>query len=114
MSKPINWIKLSSRRTDQTTENNLQERQSVCSRESEEAKGMNKNQEKNCYSQHESELKTTHHKKLLRLLIYLTVIHLLFPTKQMASLESMLRFLMPALRKKAETKHRRQPKREYL
>ena len=43
MSKPINWIKLSSRRTDQTTENNLQERQSVCSRESEEAKGMNKN-----------------------------------------------------------------------
>ena len=25
MSKPINWIKLSSRRTDQTTENNLQE-----------------------------------------------------------------------------------------
>ena len=27
MSKPINWIKLSSRRTDQTTENNLQEMQ---------------------------------------------------------------------------------------
>ena len=25
MSKPINWIKLSSRRTDQTTENNSQE-----------------------------------------------------------------------------------------
>ena len=25
MSKPINWIKLSSRRTDHTTENNLQE-----------------------------------------------------------------------------------------
>ena len=25
MSKPINWIKLSSHRTDQTTENNLQE-----------------------------------------------------------------------------------------
>ena len=25
MSKPINWIKLTSRRTDQTTENNLQE-----------------------------------------------------------------------------------------
>ena len=25
MSKPINWIKMSSRRTDQTTENNSQE-----------------------------------------------------------------------------------------
>ena len=25
MSKPINWIKMSSRRTDQTTENTLQE-----------------------------------------------------------------------------------------
>ena len=29
MSKPINWIKLSSRRTDQTTENNFQEK-AVC------------------------------------------------------------------------------------
>ena len=66
----------------------------VCFRESEEAKDMNKNQEKNCYSHHESELKTTHHEKLLRLMICLT----------MASLESMLRFLTPVLRKKAETK----------
>ena len=33
--------------------------QPVCFRESEEAKGMNKNKERNCYSHHESELKTT-------------------------------------------------------
>ena len=47
MSKPINWIKFSSRRTDQTTENNFDKKwQSVCFRESEEAKGMNKNSEK--------------------------------------------------------------------
>ena len=53
--------------------------QPVCFRESEGAKGMNKNYV-NCYSDHESELKTTHHEKLLRL-IYLTVVHLvLFPT----------------------------------
>ena len=51
MSKPINWIKLSSRsRTDQTTENNSQE-MAAC-----------------LFS-----------RKLLQL-IYLTVIHLLFPT----------------------------------
>ena len=53
--------------------------QPVCFRESEEAEGMNKNWEKNCYSHRESELKTTHHERLLRL-IYLTVIHLLFKT----------------------------------
>ena len=79
MSKPINWIKLSSRRIDQTTENNSKKWQPVYFRESEEAKGMNNNWEKNCYSHHESELETTHYEKLLRL-IYLTAIHLLFPT----------------------------------
>ena len=45
MSTPINWIKLSSRITDQTTVLKITYKkwQPVCFRESEEAKGMNKN-----------------------------------------------------------------------
>ena len=51
--------------------------QPVCFRESEEAKSMIKNEEKNCYSRHESDLKTTHHEKLYLRLVYLIIIHLL-------------------------------------
>ena len=55
---------------------------------------------------HESKLKTTHHEQQLLQLTYLTMSHssTIFPSKPMVSLESILRFLMPVLRKKAETK----------
>ena len=79
MSKPINWIKLSSRRTDQTIENNSQEMTACLFSRKRRSKGHEQELREECFSHHESELKTTHHEKLLRL-IYLTVIHLLFPT----------------------------------
>ena len=80
MSRPINWIKLPFRRTDQTTENNSQEMAACLFLRKRRSKGHEQElREELLYSHHKSELKTAHHEKLLRL-IYLTVIHLLFPT----------------------------------
>ena len=77
MSKPINCIKLSSSRTDQTTENNSQEIATCLFSRKRRSKGHEQELREDYYSRHESELETTHHEKLLRL-IYLTVIYLLF------------------------------------
>ena len=103
MSKPINWIKLSSRRTDQTTENNLQEMAACLFSRKRRSKVHEQELREELLQSPRIGIENYPSQKLLRL-IYLTVIHLLFPTKPMASLESLLRFLMPVLRKKAEIK----------
>ena len=87
-SKPINWIKMSSRRTDQTNENTLQEMAIYSFSRSEEAKGMT---DKNPRQEPREELLQSprigienypSRKAFATHLsgIYLTVIHLLFPT----------------------------------
>ena len=76
----LNWIKFSSRRTDQITENNLQEMAawlfSAVFVKAKKQRALNTDWEKNCYCHHESDLKIIHHEKLEDLI----VIHPLFPT----------------------------------
>ena len=82
----LNWIKLSSPRTDQITENNLQEMAawlfSAVFVKARKQWALNTDWEKNCYCHHELDLKIIHHEKLLAFCdsFYLIVIHLLFPT----------------------------------
>ena len=67
----LTWIKLSSRRTDQITENNLQEMVawlfSAVFVKAKKQRALNTDWEKNCYCRHEPDLKIIHHEKLLRL-----------------------------------------------
>ena len=67
----LNWIKLSSPRTDQITENNLQEMAAwlfaAVFVKAKKQRALNTDWEKNCYCHHE--LKIIHHEKLLRLII---------------------------------------------
>ena len=69
----LNWIKISSRRTDQITENNLQEMTawlfSAVFVKAKKQRVLNTDCEKNCYCHHELNLKIIHHEKLLRLVL---------------------------------------------
>ena len=69
----LNWIKLWFPRTDQITENNLQEMAawlfSAVFVKAKNQRPLNTDWEKNCYSHHESDLKIIHHEKLLRLIL---------------------------------------------
>ena len=99
MSKPINWIKLSSRRTDQTTENNSQE-MAAClfSR-----KGKSKGHEQELREEllHPPRIRIENYPSRKAFAIHLSDSH---SSTFSDSLESMLRFLVPVFRKKAETK----------
>ena len=64
----LNWIKLSSCRTDQITENILRLAVFSCFRKKKQ-RALNTDWEKNCYCHHESDLKIIHHEKLLRLIL---------------------------------------------
>ena len=69
----LNWIKLSSRGTDQITEKNLQEMApwlfSAVFVKAKKQRPLNTDWEKNCYCHHESDLKIIHNEKLLRLIL---------------------------------------------
>ena len=99
MSKPINWIKLSSCRTDQTTENNSQE-MTAClfSR-----KGKSKGHEQELREEllHSPRIRIENYPSRKAFATHLSDSH---SSTFSDSLESMLCFLMPVLKKKAETK----------
>ena len=80
MSKLINWIKLPSRRTDQTTENNLQEMAACLFSRKRRNNGHEQEPREKLLQSPRIGIENYPSRKLLRL-IYLTVIHLLFPTK---------------------------------
>ena len=79
MLKSINWIDLSSRRTDQTTEKNSQEMAACLFSRKRRSKGHEQELREELLQSPRVGIENYPSRKLLRLL-YLTVIHLLFPT----------------------------------